>query len=586
LFSLILFSGAVTCPLFLRLYLLDSSMVPDQPQIPSFLKDLYLFSLLDEIQISRIQQFFSLLTKTVDEPILAPDDPGAAFYIIYEGQVALSEKIKGDRIQIDVLVEGDFFGEDALLTRRPHLVSARSVTPVVLLCARNDQFLQMLAEFPSVKENLVHSIASRQIADTRHFNWVDDDEVIYQVRRRHPVILLLRLVWPGLVVLLGLFFASLAGVFWGTEIVRNIVLVVAAIILGIGFGWTIWNWIDWGNDYYVVTNQRVVWIELVIALYESRNEAPMNAILSINVRTSFLGRTFGFGDVIVTTYTNKITLDSVSDPNQLSALITEYWNRAKRNMQKADYKEMQRSVRRIIGDNESPTVENPSSGTKPVLVDRSPDQFQEPSFWTNYFGNIFKTRFDEGTTITYRKHWYVLLRKAGWSTLVILILFLLTSSFDIMYFLGRIQILSPLIVSGLGFVLFILILFPWWLYNYIDWRNDIYQVTDRSIFDIERRPFGTESKKSAALENILSLEHERIGFLGYILNVGNVLINVGEAKFTFFDVYEPARVQQDIFSRMQQVRFNKQQEEVTRERDRILKLLEIYHQEMDKGKTD
>jgi hypothetical protein len=108
-------------------------------------------------------------------------------------------------------------------------------------------------------------------------------------------------------------------------------------------------------------------------------------------------------------------------------------------------------------------------------------------------------------------------------------------------------------------------------------------VTDRSVFDIERKPFGTESKKSAALENILSLEHERIGFLGYILNVGNVIINVGEAKFDFMDVYEPARVQQDIFARMQAVRIQKQQEEVARERDRILKLLEIYHQEMDKG---
>jgi hypothetical protein len=561
-------------------------MASDQPQIPSFLKDLYLFSSLDEIQISRIQQFLSPINKAVDELILAPDDPGAAFYIIYEGQVALSEKIKGGRTQLDVLVEGDFLGEEALLLRRPHLISAKAVTPVVLLCARKDQFLQMLSEFPSVKDNLLHSIESRRIAENRHFNWLDDDEVIYQVRRRHPVILLLRLVWPGSVVLLGLFVAALAGVFWSTEIVRNIVLFVAAIILGVGFGWTIWNWLDWGNDYYVVTNQRVVWIEIVIALYESLNEAPMNAILSINTRTSFLGRTFGFGDVIVTTYTNKITLDSVSDPNQLAALITEYWNRAKRNMQKADYKEMQRSVRRIIADNQSPTVENPPPGTNPTPPEKSPDQFQEPSFWTNYFGSIFKTRFDEGTTITYRKHWYVLLRRAGWPTLLILVLFLLTLSFDIMYFLDWIQFLSPLLVSGFGFVLFILILFPWWLYNYVDWRNDIYQVTDRSIFDIERRPFGTESKKSAALENILSLEHERIGFLGYILNVGNVLINVGEAKFTFNDVFDPARVQQDIFSRMQLVRFKKQQEEVARERDRILKLLEIYHQEMDKGKSD
>jgi hypothetical protein len=109
-------------------------------------------------------------------------------------------------------------------------------------------------------------------------------------------------------------------------------------------------------------------------------------------------------------------------------------------------------------------------------------------------------------------------------------------------------------------------------------------VTDRSIFDIERRPFGTETRKSAPLENILTLEYERLGFLGYILNVGNVIIDIGEAKFCFNDVYNPARVQQDIFSRMQQMRYNKQQEEINRERDRILKLLEIYHQEMGKEK--
>lgn len=560
-------------------------MASDQPQIPLFLKDLHLFTTLDEIQISRIQQFFTLINKAVDEPIYPSGNPGASFYIIYEGQVALSEKIKGGKTQLDVLVEGDFFGEEALLMKRPHVISARALTPVVLLCASRDQFQQMLAEFPSVKNDLLHFIGSRQLFETRHFNWLDDGEVIYQVRRRHPFILLLRLVWPGLVVLLGLFVAALAGVFWSSEIVRNLVLILAAIILGVGFGWTIWKWIDWGNDYFIVTNQRVVWIEVVIGLYESLNEAPMTALLSINVRTSFLGRTIGFGDVIVTTYTNKIILDSVGNPNQLSALITEYWNRAKRNLQKADYKEMRRSVRRIVGDSQSPTVESVPPQAKPTLAFKTPDEPQEPGFWTNYFGSIFKTRFEEGVTITYRKHWYVLLRKAGWPTLIILVLFFLVTSFDIMYFLGRIMVLSPLFVSGFGFVLFILILFPWWLYNYIDWRNDIYQVTDRSIFDIERRPFGTESKKSAALENILSLEHDRIGFLGYILNVGNVLINVGEAKFTFNDVYDPARVQQDIFNRMQQIRYKKQQEEVARERDRILQLLEIYHQEMDKGKS-
>ena len=558
-------------------------MALEQPQIPVFLKEIHLFSTLDELQISRLQEFFTQVTRSVDEPVVPPGDKSQAFYIIYEGQVALSHRLRNGETQMDVLVEGDFFGEEALLGRSSGPMTARALSPLVLLCAQRNQFLQLIAEFPTVKSDLLHSIESRRLVESRRFNWLDDDEVIYQVRRRHPLILLLKLVWPGMVVLLGLIVAAVAGALWGNEVLRNLALILAAIILGIGFGWSIWNWLDWGNDYYVVTNQRVVWIEIVIALYESLNEAPMNAILSINVTTSFLGRTFGFGNVIVTTYTNKITLDSVGNPYQLSALITEYWNRAKRNMQKADYKEMQRSVRKIIADNQAPTVSGPPAGAAPPPVEKPSDQPEEPGFWYNYFGSIFMTRFEEGKTITYRKHWYVLLRKAGVPTLIIMLLAALVIFLDIMSLLGRFQVVSPLCLTGVGFTVFLLVLFPWWLYNYIDWRNDIYQVTDRSVFDIERKPFGTESKKSAALENILSLEHERIGFLGYILNVGNVIINVGEAKFDFMDVYEPARVQQDIFSRMQAVRIQKQQEEVARERDRILKLLEIYHQEMEKG---
>jgi hypothetical protein len=106
---------------------------------------------------------------------------------------------------------------------------------------------------------------------------------------------------------------------------------------------------------------------------------------------------------------------------------------------------------------------------------------------------------------------------------------------------------SGLRMLGLLSVLILLLLFLWWLYRFIDWRNDIYQVTDKFIFDIYRKPLGTESKQSAPLENILSMEHQRVGFLGYILNYGNVVINVGETRFIFMNVHRPC-VQQDIFT--------------------------------------
>jgi hypothetical protein len=118
----------------------------------------------------------------------------------------------------------------------------------------------------------------------------------------------------------------------------------------------------------------------------------------------------------------------------------------------------------------------------------------------------------------------------------------------------------------------------WWIYQYADWRNDIYQVTDKFIFDIERKPLGTEVKKSAPLENILSLEHERVGLLGYLLNYGKVVINVGETRFIFNMVHDPARVQQDIFTRIHAQRRQKEIADAARERKRLVDVLGYYHQ--------
>jgi hypothetical protein len=68
--------------------------------------------------------------------------------------------------------------------------------------------------------------------------------------------------------------------------------------------WGIWNWIDWGNDFYLVTDQRSCG-SVVIWLYESRDEAPHNTILSVDVNTTFLGRLIHYGSVHIRTFTGR-----------------------------------------------------------------------------------------------------------------------------------------------------------------------------------------------------------------------------------------------------------------------------------------
>ena len=119
------------------------------------------------------------------------------------------------------------------------------------------------------------------------------------------------------------------------------------------------------------------------------------------------------------------------------------------------------------------------------------------------------------------------------------------------------------------------------IYRFVDWKNDIYLVTLDHILDIERKPLGSENKKSATLDNILSLENKRVGIFGILLNFGTVIINIGTEQFNFHDVYNPAQVQYEIFDRMLSLRHRKEQMEASKERERIADWLMIYHNEVE-----
>jgi len=121
----------------------------------------------------------------------------------------------------------------------------------------------------------------------------------------------------------------------------------------------------------------------------------------------------------------------------------------------------------------------------------------------------------------------------------------------------------------------------WWVYQYVDWMNDIFRVTNEQILDIDRKPFGTEERRAAPLDNILGTHYERIGFLGYILNFGTVYIDVGSTQFTFQDVLDPAGVQSDIDHRRLSRIAAKKETEQTTERNRMADWIASYHQNVE-----
>jgi uncharacterized membrane protein YdbT with pleckstrin-like domain len=121
-------------------------------------------------------------------------------------------------------------------------------------------------------------------------------------------------------------------------------------------------------------------------------------------------------------------------------------------------------------------------------------------------------------------------------------------------------------------------LFPWWLWAFDDWKNDLYQVTSSRIIDIEQLPFSLrEERREASLGAIQNINLEIPGFLGRFLNYGSVTIETaGVQPFTFDYVKDPRSVQADIFSRVEAFHQRLRQQEAQRHQNELLDWFAAY----------
>ena len=546
------------------------------------LRNVSIFDDFSDKQLTEISSRFTELKLEPWQPLFSDREPEEDFYIILSGRVFISDGLEeGEQRKLS---PGDFFIEEELLYGQPVNAYITTDEPTELLHLETGEFYRMLSQFQQIKPWFARSPESQWLVRTRNFDWVSEEEVITYVARKHEAIFLFSLIGPvvfflaALAIILVVSTADTSDTIWTTGAVCSLGLAIIAIL------WGLWNWIDWGNDYYIVTDQRVVWVEKVIWLYESRDEAPLTTILAVNTTSSFFGRLMHYGSVIVKTFTGEITFRNLRDPHRMGEFIEEYRERIERGSERREKREIDKAIRQRLGLESEDEPGSVQDLEQKVSKEAAPDEKQ--SDWRDNFGNIFTMRFEQGNVITYRKYWPTLFGKIWLPTLLIILALIGIGFLANAYWTDLVtaQIAEILLLVSIALIIFVFV--PWWLYRYVDWRNDIYQVTDKSIIDIERKPLGTEVKKAAPVENILSLEHERVGFLGYMFNYGLVTIHVGETQFIFRNVHDPARVQQDIFNRIYALRRQKEKAEASQQRKSFVDVIEVYHDNVDELDED
>jgi len=356
------------------------------------------------------------------------------------------------------------------------------------------------------------------------------------------------------------------------------------MVLGVmGALYIAWLVVDWGNDYYIVTNQRVVYLEKIVGIYDSRQEAPIGTILSVGLESNQFGRYFGFGNVIVRTFVGKIPFNNINHPAHAAKMIEEYWNRTKENNAMLEKEALKNALRKRLG---LPLPKMPPAfgevGPVPKVEESTPKGLA--GWLVKRIGpNALKLRYEAGDSVIYRKHWVVLILE-GWipffSALAMLLL-LLCRFIQLTFLPDQVLVTwtENFVVDPVAIV-FAIAFFPfagWFAYRVADWSNDKFEVTNEQIIDVDRKPFGVETRNAAPLEAILGTMYERKGILGYLFNYGTVYITVGGSKLAFEDVMDPATVQSDI-DRRRMMRNAKQNEiKAGAEREKWADWLAAYH---------
>ncbi len=96
------------------------------------------------------------------QPVFLQGDPGDEMYLLLEGRIRIAcESLSGREITLDILKDGGFFGEMALLDGEPRSATAVAETPGQLLVLRRADFQSFLHRSPAASIALLAFLSRR-----------------------------------------------------------------------------------------------------------------------------------------------------------------------------------------------------------------------------------------------------------------------------------------------------------------------------------------------------------------------------------------------------------------------------------------
>ena len=532
------------------------------------LREVFPFNDLKEEHINLLIKKAEIVYFPAEKMVYLEETPSLFFYVLYQGRLEILKERQHALLKLNNFSERFSFGEDALIKGQKRRTSARAITDVILIKISKEILTRIDKENRGFSDKKNSMITSYEYLIRKTIN-LGKEETICYIGQPHPIILIIKIIFAMLAVFgLGIILVILIN---NGLLVHHTLLWGGGVLSVLTLLWIGWQFLEWSNDFFFFTDKRIINKQRSLFSYEIKQETPFSAIESVQAKKSFFGRGLDFGDLEIKTFTGSMRLAFVPEIISVQHILSYLTERRKNLKDEEEKRSFTKDIRERITQKLTEReigLENSS--------DQSLSQINDLEFAAE--GSSVPVSPE---CIVYRTHWTILFSK------VFIPVLLLMSQGLLYLFLAANQ--SEIIRNTVFNIVLLInntILLTWAVYRFIDWRNDVYIITDDQIIDIDRRPFGMEEKRTAPIKNIQSIRYKRSGIFGLLFNYGTVYTRIGDEEFTFDNVHRPAEVQEALF--VAKERFHQKEEDVEKrmQRKKAVDWIDSYHQIINRKHDD
>ncbi|MBU1075839.1 MAG: cyclic nucleotide-binding domain-containing protein [Spirochaetes bacterium] len=129
-------------------------------EIAGVLNKIYIFSGLTPFQRAKIAKYFRQKDYEPKARIVKEGEPGDGMFVIKSGAVKIAKQLTASEEKVLAnVVEGDFFGEMALLDGSPRSASVYAVSKVTMLELYRASLLELLEKEPAIGVKVMYNLA-------------------------------------------------------------------------------------------------------------------------------------------------------------------------------------------------------------------------------------------------------------------------------------------------------------------------------------------------------------------------------------------------------------------------------------------